>query len=142
VSGASARAAEVVALHHEPLRRWLPEVEASLVAAGARREVVSQWRRLAGVLEHHLMKEEVVVFPSLLLLERGLEPSHPGLGRLMGELDREHRDIDRLDATLRPMLAELGEAGRSAVGVLDDLRVHAGIEEAEIFPVVQRLLGG
>ncbi len=132
---------DVLATHHDFAHREGARLDDALPRGGADRPVMVQWRRLRQLLEHHLMKEEVSVFPGLLSLLDDVEPPLEGIERQMAELDVEHRHIDKIDEALRPLLPRAGVEAAALEAFLDDLRVHARREEEGLLPALRELIG-
>lgn len=132
---------EVLDTHHDLTHREVARLQRALPAGGASRQVQIQWRRLAQLLEHHLMREEVQVFPGIEALIEGVDPPIGALRAAVQQLIAEHRQIDAIDDALRPLLPEAGAEAAAVEALLDDLRAHAALEEEHIFPALNTLQG-
>src|SRR4030067_1078191 len=91
--------------HHPYLREHLPRLAAVIVrengkidppARGAMKTIAERFRALSGEITAHLMKEEQILFPTILSIERALAGDRPA-GRGI------HR---RVSPPARPMIFE------------------------------------
>lgn len=129
---------EIQATHHALLRAQLPAVAARLRAEGSP-GLVSLWGALQDLLVDHLAKEENVLFPAIeALTQTGGAEGCPLDGPVM-QLRHEHHQMALLALALRERADEGGAAREAMLAVLDDLDVHTGREEAELFPAALRL---
>ncbi len=128
--------AAIIATHHDPSKRALPQVTKAL--RGAPLALRQDWAALRALYEDHLSKEEVLLFPAIEALERGDEAAvHHILGPI-AQMHVEHGQLGAVEQRLRSQLdAAPGDAvgeGRAALlAFLDDLQAHAGREDEGLF---------
>lgn|GEM_PF-2437345 len=135
-----AEAQEILLLHHVPTQALLPQVEAAL--RGAPVAVQAPARALCVLVRDHMFKEETFLFPSLPALVRGDSAAvHHLLGPL-AQMHHEHRQIEALEAELRPRLPALGPAGEPLRALLDDLAIHAHREDQGLFKEILSQVSG
>lgn len=135
-----ALAQSILDTHHVFLHREMGPLTTALRSAPV--EIRQHWAELAQVLEDHLMKEEVILFPSIQALARGdLSTAMHVLGPIP-QMKVDHAHIHRLEALLRADAARAGEAGPALLVLLDDLADHARKEDEVLFPAALALLPG
>jgi regulator of cell morphogenesis and NO signaling len=127
----------VLETHHALLRREVPALSVALAEAPA--AVKRPWGELATLLEGHLMKEEHVLFPSARGLVEGGAHHAVDLSGPLAQMDLEHEQIETLVGALREALEQAGAAREALAVVLDDLVVHAGLEDDTLFPAIAAL---
>lgn len=132
---ASALAEHIVDTHHALLRRELPRVQRALPPGSALRRA---WDELVGFLDQHMMKEEQILFPQIGVLER--TGSVGCLAGAMMQMNYEHVVITAIEQRVR-QLAQTSELREDIEFVLDDLAIHACLEDDELFPLVRELAG-
>ena len=133
----SALAKYIVDTHHALLRRELPRI-ADAVRESGDQELYGAWLDLAGFLSQHLAKEEQILFPMIEELERsGYEGCLQGA---MGQMNYEHVAMTALEQRVR-LLSMRSPLRQDIEFILDDLAVHACLEDDELFPMVRRLAG-
>ncbi len=103
----------ILSTHHEYLRRELPRLgdicAKVAVVHGERHRELEEVRRtfdgLRGELEEHMMKEERILFPSIVAMEQGGDgPMHcGGIDRPIMVMEHEHDSAGRALATLRQL---------------------------------------
>lgn len=118
--------------HHALLHRELPVLDAALRDAPP--SLAQPWRQLSYLLQDHLMKEERILFPVIRQLVETGALVHCGVEGPIRQMNHEHAMITQLEATLRQQLPQAGEHEEKLRMVLDDLQVHAALEEDELFP--------
>jgi hemerythrin-like domain-containing protein len=115
---------------------------ADAAASGAAHGVVHYFDR--GARDHHADEEEDL-FPALIESMAGSDPVC--IRELAESLMAEHRELDRLWAVVRPWLGAVaaGHPSAPAPAEIDPFvelyERHAKREEAELFPMAERLLG-
>lgn len=126
----------ILSTHHELLRRELPRLSNALAVDGPD-ELASGFRQFEAYMMTHMAKEEQILFPSILELCRG-----GGAGCLRGamiQMNYEHEVIEKLELGLRDLA--LGTRHETDIAaLLDDLEVHAGLEDDVLFPAVRALI--
>lgn len=122
----------ILETHHALLHRELPVLDAALRDAPG--PLARPWRTLSGLLRDHLMKEEQILFPVIQRLMASGQLVHCGVEGPIRQMSHEHALITGLESTLRGHLALAGEHEDRLRMVLDDLAVHAALEERELFP--------
>jgi regulator of cell morphogenesis and NO signaling len=126
--------------HHARLKRELPELSAALAKDGAGEALVATWDELAELLTDHMLKEERILFPSILArLTGGEAPVACGLEGPITQMGMEHARIRELEQVIRARSAEAGAHAQALVSLMDDLTVHAGLEDDELFPAALAL---
>lgn len=129
---------EIQSTHHALLRTELPRVSAGLRATGSPK-VNELWTMLDDLLVDHLAKEENILFPAIEhLVATGKAEGCPLDGPVL-QLRHEHHQMERIMGALRERADEAGATKGAMIAVLDDLDVHAGREERELFPEALRL---
>ena len=88
------------------------------------------------VLEDHLAREEVVLFPAMIDAAGGAPAGD--LGPVIAAMMADHDVIRGYERTLRGVSGLAGEHERALIALLDDLAVHAGREDEELFPAAAR----
>ena len=115
---------------------------ADAAASGAAHSVVHYFDR--GARDHHA-DEEQDLFPALIESMAGSDPVC--IRELAESLTAEHRELDRLWGIVRTWLGAvaMGHASAPAPAEIDPFvelyERHAKREEAELFPMAERLLG-
>ncbi len=122
----------ILETHHALLHRELPVLDAAL--NGTPDAMSTPWRTLSHLLRDHLMKEERILFPVIQQLVESGELVHCGVQGPINQMNHEHAIITALEATLRENIQLAGEHEEKLRMVLDDLAVHAALEEDELFP--------
>ena len=125
--------------HHALLHRELPRLDALIVGGDAEPALQEAWAELSDLLAFHLMKEERVLFPAILGLVGGGPSSPCGVEGPIAQMRWEHTRIEALDGTLRPLLGGAGAVADQVRVILDDLVVHAHVEDDELFPAALAL---
>jgi regulator of cell morphogenesis and NO signaling len=145
-------------VHHAYLRRELPRLRSLLASIGQRRRERIEWTDLHDVLEAltaeltmHMRKEEMVLFPWIIDLERRQAGGHAACGSVgqpIAVMEHEHRDaveaLDRMrqlsgefrNTEFEPLELELLQ-GLAALDA--DLRRHIEEENDILFPRAKQL---
>jgi len=137
----SALAQHILDTHHVLLKKELPRIDAALRLQNAPPSVLQPWSELRVLLESHLMKEEVILFPNILALARGENVVGCGFSGPIAQMNHEHNIIAQLEADLRAALPDAGDEADAIEAMLDDLAVHARREDEELFPAVLAVSG-
>lgn len=127
-------AQHILDTHHALLHAELPRLTQAFAGDDIPDVVRRPWNELAALLEMHLMKEERILFPAIFAQARG-EPLPPcGLEGPIRQMQYEHKMIEELEARLRGVLNQAGPEASALEALLDDLAIHAGREDRELFP--------
>jgi molybdenum cofactor biosynthesis enzyme MoaA len=125
----------ILETHHALLKRELPRLSKALETDGG--ALQAPFEQLKGELEVHLRKEETVLFPAIRALEEGEDTGELCRCATL-QMEREHDVIGSLEMAARN--ASRGHPLEEEVlAVLDDLAVHAALEDRELFPAVRAL---
>ena len=146
----------ILARYHEPLREELPRLTAmaeKVVNAHGQKfpemlpPLAHRLRELRAELESHMMKEERVLFPYIVALERDGRNVHAPFGSAAGPIsvmEAEHEDAGRLLAEMRSLTGgyQLPEGAcntfRALFAGLEDLEremhLHVHLENNVLFP--------
>jgi regulator of cell morphogenesis and NO signaling len=148
--------------HHVYLKENLPRLAALIVwengkidpsARGAMKTIAEGFRALSGEITAHLMKEEQILFPTIIKVERALagDPDagrdiHCGVSPPVRQMIFEHdgakkllRDIKTASDAIRGRGGYVPEKLLSGLAQLDaDLTEHIRKEEEELFPAAIR----
>lgn len=116
--------------HHALLRAELPVLDAAL--ADAPRGLALLWRRFSALVQDHMAKEEQVIFPLVRSVAHG--ESVPSLPAALDTMTFEHAQVTALENALRERLDEAGPHRARLEALLDDLQMHAALEEEVVFP--------
>jgi regulator of cell morphogenesis and NO signaling len=152
--------------HHTYLRRELPEIWERLREAAQTpgrqsaeiRHVARLFSRFRSVLDSHLRKEEVVLFPFIERLERSLSAGEPAPAHVFGPLrlpieilEGEHAMGDQLLDQMRPIWRGWSEESGGSplqhglrarmVALEADMSRHVHIEDDVLFPRTVALEG-
>ncbi|MCB9780277.1 MAG: hemerythrin domain-containing protein [Alphaproteobacteria bacterium] len=123
---------DILERHHRPAKAAMPALTAAL--AGAPPELRRDFAALAALLDAHLHKEEVILFPAIQALGRGdTDVGHHVLGPI-AQMHVEHGQLHELEARLRAGLDRAGDATLALTAFLDDLALHAAREDETLFP--------
>ncbi|MCP4807298.1 MAG: hypothetical protein GY913_30675 [Proteobacteria bacterium] len=133
----SALANYIVGTHHALLREELPRIATALRETG-QAELYDAWLELAGFLSQHLAKEEEILFPMIEELERSGYSAC--LAGAMSQMNYEHVAMSSLEERVR-QLSMRSSLRTRITALLDDLAVHACLEDDELFPLVRELAG-
>ncbi len=133
-------AQSILDTHHAYLHREMAPLTNAL--RGAPVDIRQHWAELAQVLEDHLMKEEVILFPSIQALAGGDQSTAMHVMGPIPQMKVDHANIRRLEAQLRADVPRAGAAGAALTALLDDLAEHARKEDEELFPAALALLPG
>lgn len=125
-------AQDILDTHHAYLYEHMPALDRALTAPGVPDAVSQRWRELVAILEEHLQKEEEVLFPAILAGEAG------DLAPVIEAMVGEHDQIRACERTLRGVADLVPDHAGPLLALLDDLGVHAGREDDELFPAVTR----
>lgn len=136
----AALAQHVLDTHHAFLHREMGPLRQALRAAPE--DVRRDWDELQQLLEEHLMKEEVILFPSILALAGGDVSTAMHVIGPIPQMKVDHERIRELEARLRAEAPRAGDATEPLVVLLDDLAQHAHVEDVELFPAALALLPG
>ena len=128
---------EIVATHHDLLKRELPRLSNALSVEG-NEELAGAFRQLEAYLMLHLGKEEQILFPAIKDLCRGRGASGCLQGAMM-QMNYEHEIIGQYELQLR-VLAQGSRHEAEILALLDDLAVHASKEDDLLFPKVRLML--
>jgi len=135
-------AQHILDTHHAYLREHIPGINAGLHAGGVPTELVDTWDQLVHIIQMHLIKEEQILFPAILEMANGSGGGlHCGFAGPINQMQYEHEMLRVLEARLRELAPQAGEAGVAMVALLDDLAVHAGLEDDQLFPAVLGAVG-
>ena len=132
-----ARIDHVLETHHALLHRELPRIASAELSP----DFQTLWDDFSAFMASHLMKEEHILFPSAKGMAAGEDVQMTGLQGPIAQMGTEHEQVEDYCEQIRAA-AEDGGAGaeREAVlAVLDDLAVHAGLEDDELFPAILKL---
>lgn len=121
--------------HHALLKRELPRLS-PLLHAGP---VGGLFFELQQLLETHLWKEETILFPAIQALLAGQAAGGCGVLGPIQQMQAEHEQIRDLESKLREKISMAGPAAPALVALLDDLAVHAHLEDTELFPLALHL---
>ncbi len=133
-------AQSILDTHHAFLHREMaPLTQALQTAPVATRR---RWSELAQILEDHLMKEEVILFPSILALAGGDVSTAMHVMGPIPQMRVDHERIRQIEAELRADAPHAGAGGAALLALLDDLAEHARKEDEELFPGALGLLPG
>jgi regulator of cell morphogenesis and NO signaling len=148
--------------HHVYLKENLPRLAALIVwengkidpsARGAMKTIAEGFRALSGEITAHLMKEEQILFPTIIKVERALagDPDagrdiHCGVSPPVRQMIFEHdgakkllREIKTASGAIRGRGGYVPEELLSGLAQLDaDLTEHIRKEEEELFPAAIR----
>ena len=148
--------------HHVYLREHLPRLAALIVrengnidppARGAMKTIAERFRALSGEITSHLMKEEQILFPTILSIERALAGDrtagrdiHCGVSPPVRQMIFEHegakrllQDIETASGAVRGQGGYVTDDLLSGLAELDaDLTEHIRKEEEELFPAAVR----
>ena len=148
--------------HHVYLKENLPRLAALIVrengktdpsARGEMKTIVERFRALSGEITAHLMKEEQILFPTILSIERALAGDrtagrdiHCGVSPPVRQMIFEHegakqllRDIEAASGAIRSQGGYVPEELLSGLAQLGaDLTEHIRKEEEELFPAAVR----
>ncbi len=127
----------ILSTHHALLKRELPRLSLALV--GKSPALVGTFGELRTILEAHLWKEEVVLFPAIEALARGEGGGGCGVEAPIRQMGFEHEQIRALEARLRRLSTEAGVEEQSLVELLGDLAIHATTEDERLFPAALAL---
>lgn len=136
----AALAQHVLDTHHAFLHREMGPLRAAL--RNAPEALRRDWDELQQLLEEHLMKEEVILFPSILALAGGDVSTAMHVIGPIPQMKVDHARIHELEARLRAEAPRAGEAAEPLLVLLDDLAQHAHVEDTELFPGALGLLPG
>jgi regulator of cell morphogenesis and NO signaling len=152
----------VLATHHVFVKRELPRLDALMakvhkVHGDAHPETLPEmariWGKVSYDLSHHLLKEEQVLFPSILALAQGRPGGMPPqwLEGPLGVMEQEHEDVGVDMARLRELAsgyvapADACGSWRALWSGLDefeqDLHRHIHLENEVLHPAARRLAG-
>lgn len=118
--------------HHALTRRELAAL--ALELAGAPAPLRAPFFHLHRLLESHMQKEEVILFPAISALARGEGISGCGVGGPIAQMRAEHDEIRTLEDALRNASRDAGALESRLLALLDDLAEHAAKEDALLFP--------
>jgi regulator of cell morphogenesis and NO signaling len=148
--------------HHVYLKENLPRLAALIVrengktdpsARGEMKTIVERFRALSGEITAHLMKEEQILFPTIISVERALAGDsaagrdiHCGVSPPVRQMIFEHegakqllRDIEAASGAIRSQGGYVPEELLSGLAQLGaDLTEHIRKEEEELFPAAIR----
>lgn len=129
--------ARILDTHHALLRQELPRLGEAL--RGRDRALVGPFVELRALLEAHLWKEEVILFPAIQALARGEAGGGCGVEAPIRQMSFEHEKIRELEEVLRGAASLAGAEAGALVALLDDLAVHARTEDEALFPAALSL---
>ncbi|HXK60342.1 MAG TPA: iron-sulfur cluster repair di-iron protein [Acidobacteriota bacterium] len=153
-------AQHIVTRHHAFVRREIPRITALLTKIcevhGERRpeflKVREHWDELTAELDHHLTKEERILFPYIEQLENASRGSGEQVPAPFGSVRypiqmmmNEHDSAGHLLATMQGLLTDRSgcntclEFFRSLDGFEKDLHQHIHLENNILFPRAERL---
>lgn len=118
--------------HHALLRAELPVLDRLL--ADAPQGLAVSWRQLSTLLQEHMAKEEHAIFPLIRSIELGGDSAGSLLTAAMRSMSFEHARVTALEQAVRARLEEAGPHRERLEAVLDDLQMHATLEEEVVFP--------
>jgi regulator of cell morphogenesis and NO signaling len=152
----------VLSTHHVFVKRELPRLDALMekvrrVHGDAHPDVLPAmagvWERLSAELAQHLLKEEQILFPSILALAQGRPGGMPPswLEGPIGAMEQEHVDAGEAVARLRALSggfvppADACGSWRALWSGLEDferdLHRHIHLENEVLHPAARRLAG-
>ncbi|NOY28400.1 MAG: radical SAM protein [Oligoflexia bacterium] len=118
--------------HHALLHRELPRLNAALVDAP---DAVRQpWAALSSLMQDHMNKEELILFPAAKAVAAGDVDAGRELLGPIEQMRQDHHQIRRIEAELRDVADQAGPNAAAIIAVLDDLAVHAATEDDQLFP--------
>jgi len=136
----AALAQHVLDTHHVFLHREMAPLREAL--RGAPEDIRRDWDELHQVLDEHLMKEEVILFPSILALAGGDVSTAMHVIGPIPQMKVDHERIRAIEARLRAEAPRAGDASQALLVLLDDLAQHAHVEDTELFPAALAMLPG
>lgn len=122
--------------HHAYLREHLPRIDRGLEEMGAPEPLLRVYQELYNVMLSHMMKEEQILFPGIFSMLDGGHGPHCGFEGPINQMRYEHDRIRDLEAKLRELAPQAGPFEADLIALLDDLAVHAGKEDDQLFPAV------
>ncbi|MBI1850966.1 MAG: hemerythrin domain-containing protein [Planctomycetes bacterium] len=136
----------ILDVHHPFVRAELPKL-ADLAARMGNRTVEQLVAAIADGMSTHMMKEEQILFPSIVELEQAAREKrapHAMLCGAEGPIAQMKAEHDEARATLILLLKACDEAPYRAIrerliAFQTDLEAHAGLEETVLFPWAIRL---
>jgi len=123
---------EILDTHHARLHHELPRFERAF--ADGPTALAQAFSRFARTMEHHLAKEEQILFPAILALCEHGDMVGCGLVGPIQQMRHEHDEIRAMELELRGLAASAGQSRDELVALLDDLAEHARREDEELFP--------
>ncbi len=129
----------ILETHHQPLHEGMPALSAAMDADPPSPECRAAWEALRALIEGHLMKEEHMLFPTARALAAGEAPQITGFEGPLAQMGVEHQQLEELCDELASTLDGAGAHREALQAVIDDLVVHAGLEDGELFPRIEAL---
>lgn len=124
----------IEATHHALLKREMPRLRAVFQEQGVPAALLEPFVELDDLMRSHLMKEERILFPSIRGVEAGTPTGMCGFEGPIRQMGFEHEQIEALVGRLIDNAALAGAEEHALRALMQDLHVHARLEEDEVFP--------
>ena len=125
---------------HVTGRATLDKLDARVRSGTTDPRLIAPWTHFARGLRAHLAEEELVLFPALRDLAQGRTPPTENWRQMLDEMERELSEMETLSTALRSAARDAGPLEAELLDLLDDLEVHARVEEQELLPAARRML--
>jgi|GEM_PF-3360358 len=125
---------------HGVLRDRLTDLDGRIQAAAPDPRLAAPWAHFIRGLRAHLAEEELVLFPALRSLARGVPVADPAFRSLLAELGQELDEIATISDALRNAARDAGPLEADILALLDELETHARREQDELLPAALDLL--
>lgn len=125
---------------HVTARATLERLDARVRSGTADPRLIAPWAHFTRGIRAHLAEEELVLFPALRELAHGRAPPTETWRQMLDEMERELAEMETLSTALRSAARDAGPLEAELLDLLDDLEVHARVEEQELLPAARRML--
>ncbi|MCK6505420.1 hemerythrin domain-containing protein [Myxococcota bacterium] len=125
---------------HVTARATLARLDDRVRSGTADPRLIAPWTHFTRGIRAHLAEEELVLFPALRELAQGKAPPTESWRGMLDDMERELSEMETLSAALRSAARDAGPLEAELLDLLDDLEVHARVEEQELLPAARRML--